>query len=252
MVVGMGRLPDEEDSVRTRPSLLNAMRRTEAELGAQEVPKRRRRVRDRLPGWTRKPGPAALATILLLLVGCGLYGTVELLADGNAAVSTTPTEVVQPTQIVPPPQTDDPVGVGDPAEGAGVGATGAASAPPTDRAGQPIPTRSPGRSAAAGLFCAATVTIASRWPGGYQAEVTVANTGAQPVSGWTVTWAFANGEVITQVWNGLDTASGAQHSVRNADYNGILGPGTSTTFGFTTNVTGDDVPAPSAACAAQP
>jgi hypothetical protein len=244
----MGPHPDEEDSVGTRPSLLSAMRRTEAELGAQEVPKRRRRARDLVPGWTRKPGPAALATILLLLVGCGLYGTVELLADGNAAVSTTPTEVVQPTQIVPPPQTDVPVGVGDPAEGAGVGATGA---PPTDQAGQPIPTRSAGSPAAAGLFCTATYRIASRWPGGYQAEVTVANTGAQQVTGWTVFWTFANGEVITQLWNGQDTASGAQHSVRNSDYNGGLGPGTSTTFGFTLNVTGDNVPPPVASCAAQ-
>ena len=244
----MGRNLDEEDSVGKRPSLLSAIRHTEAELGAQEVPKRRKRARDLLPGWTRKPGPAALATVLLLLVGCGLYGTVELLADGNAAVSTTPTEVVQPTPFVPPPQTDDPVGVGDPAEGAGVGVTGAAS-PPTDQAGQP--TRTAGRSAAAGLFCTATTKIASRWPGGYQADVTVGNTGAQPISGWTVTWTFANGEVITQLWNGQDIASGAAHSVRNADHNGGLGPGTNTTFGFTVNVTGADVPAPRAACAAQ-
>jgi hypothetical protein len=214
------------------------MRRTGTEIGEQEVPKRRKRLRERLPGWTRKPGPAALATILLLLLGCGLYGTVELLTDSNAAVSTTPTEVVQPTPFVPPPQTDVPVGVGDPAEGSAV-------------SGQPVPTRSPRRSAPAGLSCTATYTIASRWPGGYQAEVTVANTGAQPLSGWTVSWTFVHDEAITQLWNGQDTASGAAHSVRNADYNGGLGPGASTAFGFTLNVTGEDVPAPAVSCAAQ-
>ena len=247
----MGRPQDEDGSeARGRPSLLSAMRRAGSVVGDQEVPKRRKRGRDRLPGWTRKPGPAALATVVLLLVGCGLYGTVELLADSNAAVSTAPTETPPPTQILPPPQDDDPVGVGDPAEGAGAGVTVAASAPPTDQSGRPIPTRTAGRSAAAGLFCTATYKIASRWPSGYQAEVTVANTGAQPLSGWTVAWAFANGETITQLWNGQDTASGAQHSVRNVDYNGALGPGASTTFGFTLNVTGD-VPAPPVSCVAQ-
>jgi cellulase/cellobiase CelA1 len=130
------------------------------------------------------------------------------------------------------------VGVGDPAEGAG-------------QTGRPAPTRTPGRSAAAGTFCTATVAIASRWPGGYQAEVTVANTGATALTGWTVAWTFANGEAITQLWNGQDTASGAQHSVRNADYNGALAPGTSTPFGFTVNVAGaENAVAPSASCAA--
>src|SRR5262245_34243431 len=130
MVVRMGRQLGEGDSAGKRPSLLSAMRRAGAEIGEQEVPTRRKRLRDRLPGWTRKPGPAAPATVLLLLLGFGLYGTVELLADGNAAVFVSPTVPVQPTQIVPPPQTDDPVGVGDPAEGSSVGVTTAASAPP--------------------------------------------------------------------------------------------------------------------------
>jgi hypothetical protein len=144
-----------------------------------------------------------------------------------------------------------PVGVGDPAEGAGVGVTVAASAPPTDQNGQPIPTGSAGRSAPTGLACTATFKISSRWPGGYQADVTVANTGARALSGWTVSWTFTNGETITQLWNGQDTASGAQHSVRNADYNGGLGVGATAAFGYTANVTGDDVPPPSAACAAR-
>jgi len=49
---------------------------------------------------------------------------------------------------------------------------------------------------------------------------------------WTVTWTFANGQVISQLWSGALTQSGASVTVRNVDYNGSLAAGGTATFGF--------------------
>jgi cellulase/cellobiase CelA1 len=61
--------------------------------------------------------------------------------------------------------------------------------------------------------------------------------GATVSTGWTITWTFAGDQSVSAVWNGLDTSSGATHSVRNLSYNGSLAPNQSTTFGF--NATGN-------------
>ena len=79
--------------------------------------------------------------------------------------------------------------------------------------------------------CTATYAIATQWPGGFTSTVTVTN-GTIGSTSWTVAWTFANGQTITNLWNGADTASGASHSVKNLSYNGSLAAGASTTFGF--------------------
>jgi len=82
--------------------------------------------------------------------------------------------------------------------------------------------------------CTATYSITDQWPGnpgGFGTNVVVTN-GATASVGWTVTWTFANGQTITNLWNGQDAPSGATHSVQNMPYNGTLGPNQSTSFGF--------------------
>jgi mannan endo-1,4-beta-mannosidase len=93
--------------------------------------------------------------------------------------------------------------------------------------------------------CTAAYRIVNQWPGGFQAEVVVTN-GATASTAWSVSWTFANGQTLTQVWSAVDTASGASHTARNMDYNGSLGPNASTTFGFngTWNNVTNAVPSP--------
>ena len=86
-------------------------------------------------------------------------------------------------------------------------------------------------STSGGGGCTATYRITNQWPGGFQGEVTVTN-GATVSTSWTVGWTFANGQTITQIWGGQDTPNGASHTVRNMSYNGNLGAGASTSFGF--------------------
>ena len=67
--------------------------------------------------------------------------------------------------------------------------------------------------------------------------------GATAISGWRVSWTFANGQTISQLWNGSYTQSGSGVTVSNVSYNGALAAGASTMFGFTGTYNGaNDAP----------
>jgi hypothetical protein len=95
--------------------------------------------------------------------------------------------------------------------------------------------------------CSASYAVASEWPGGFGANVTVTNASGGTLTGWTVNWTFANGQTISQLWSGVHTQSGSAVSVRNAGYNGSLGAGRSTSFGFNGSWNGTN-PAPAVTC----
>ncbi|MEW2592413.1 cellulase family glycosylhydrolase [Micromonospora aurantiaca] len=96
--------------------------------------------------------------------------------------------------------------------------------------------------------CTATYTVANSWQGGFQGEVKV-TAGAAAITGWTVRWTFANGQSVTQAWNASVSNSGSAYTARNVDYNGRLGAGASTTFGFIGSWTGTNS-APATTCTA--
>jgi cellulase/cellobiase CelA1 len=74
--------------------------------------------------------------------------------------------------------------------------------------------------------------MVSQWSGGFQANVTVRNNGSSTINGWTVRWTFANGQTVTNLWNGTLTATGSNITVGNASYNGTIGGNGTTTFGL--------------------
>nr|P26414.1 RecName: Full=Endoglucanase A; AltName: Full=Cellulase A; AltName: Full=Endo-1,4-beta-glucanase A; Flags: Precursor [Thermobispora bispora] len=90
----------------------------------------------------------------------------------------------------------------------------------------------------AGRACEATYALVNQWPGGFQAEVTVKNTGSSPINGWTVQWTLPSGQSITQLWNGDLSTSGSNVTVRNVSWNGNVPAGGSTSFGFLGSGTG--------------
>ncbi|MGH9761125.1 MAG: Ig-like domain-containing protein, partial [Blastocatellia bacterium] len=79
--------------------------------------------------------------------------------------------------------------------------------------------------------CGIVYKIVNQWPGGFQAEVDVTNTGPA-IAAWTVAWAFPNGQTITQLWNGAVTQTGANVSVTNLSYNNSIPTEGTVTFGF--------------------
>jgi glucuronoarabinoxylan endo-1,4-beta-xylanase len=88
-------------------------------------------------------------------------------------------------------------------------------------------------AAPAGFACHVTYTISNQWSGGFGAAISISNTGSTAISNWTLTWSFANGQTITQAWNGTATQSGSNVSITNMSYNGSIAAGsTYTGLGF--------------------
>ena len=114
------------------------------------------------------------------------------------------------------------------------------TAPPT---GSPSPTASPGPS---GSGCAAAWTVTGAWAGGFQAEVTVRNTGTSAATGWRSEVAFAGGQRLVNAWNAGATQSGARVTATNAAWNGALAAGGTTSWGLV--VSGDNQPPTEVSC----
>ncbi len=82
--------------------------------------------------------------------------------------------------------------------------------------------------------CHVNYAITNQWPGGFQAALTIENTGSTALSSWTLTWTFANGQTVGNLWNGSATQSGSTVMVRNLSYNGgIPAGGSYNGVGFT-------------------
>ncbi|MGA4726908.1 cellulase family glycosylhydrolase [Micromonospora taraxaci] len=116
--------------------------------------------------------------------------------------------------------------------------------PPTT----PPPTTPPPTTPPPTGGCSATYTVTNQWQGGFQGEVRV-TAGTAAITGWTTRWTYANGQSVTQAWNATLTSSGATVTARNADYNGRLAAGASTSFGFIGGWTGSNAP-PAVSCTA--
>jgi hypothetical protein len=76
-----------------------------------------------------------------------------------------------------------------------------------------------------GFACHIGYSIGSHWAGGFGAAVTINNTGTTAINNWTLTWSFANGQTITQMWNGNVLQSGSNVTVTNVSYNGSIPAG---------------------------
>jgi len=80
--------------------------------------------------------------------------------------------------------------------------------------------------------CTIDYTISPQNASAFGAAITIVNNGAA-LSNWSLTWAFANGQAVSQLWNGIDTQSGANVTVTNEPYNAAIPTGGSLTgIGF--------------------
>jgi hypothetical protein len=80
-------------------------------------------------------------------------------------------------------------------------------------------------TSAGGPSCHIVYSITNQWQGGFGAAITIDNTGSTALSNWVLTWTFANGQTITQLWNGNESQSGANVTVSNMSYNGSIPAG---------------------------
>jgi acetylxylan esterase len=108
--------------------------------------------------------------------------------------------------------------------------------PPTT----PPPTTPPPTSPAPGSACHVSYTKSSEWAGGFVANVTVANTGTSPISGWKLAFTFPGDQKITNAWSATVSQSGESVTATNASYNAAISPGGSISFGFQGTWTSND------------
>jgi O-glycosyl hydrolase len=99
--------------------------------------------------------------------------------------------------------------------------------PTTTTTSQPTTTTTTG----SGAGCTATYSVTDQWDNGFIANVNV-TAGSSAISGWKLTWTWANGQVIANAWNANVTQSGASVTATNMSYNGSLGAGQTTNWGF--------------------
>ncbi|MFD5565064.1 glycoside hydrolase family 9 protein [Kitasatospora griseola] len=91
--------------------------------------------------------------------------------------------------------------------------------------------------------CAVAYKVENAWGSGFTATVTVKNTGAATVSGWTLGWSFGGDQRISNAWNATVSQTGSSVTARDAGWNGTLAPGASASFGFQASYSGAN-PAP--------
>jgi endoglucanase len=70
------------------------------------------------------------------------------------------------------------------------------------------------------------------WPGGFNTQVVVKNTGSTPISGWRLRWSFLSGQHLDDVWSADAEQTGATVTATNLSWNATIAPGRSVTFGF--------------------
>ncbi|MEV8515803.1 cellulose-binding domain-containing protein [Dactylosporangium sp. NPDC051484] len=90
--------------------------------------------------------------------------------------------------------------------------------------------------------CAVTYRTTSRWDGGFVAQVTVADIAAAPIDGWRLAFNFGGDQRVNGAWNATTAQSGAAVTARNEDWNAVISPGGTATFGITGTWHDSDAP----------
>jgi predicted carbohydrate-binding protein with CBM5 and CBM33 domain len=81
--------------------------------------------------------------------------------------------------------------------------------------------------------CTVAYNVTSQWSPGFQASVTITNTSNAGINGWELEWSYANGQQVTQLWNGTRTQTGGDVTVTPTTWNQNIGAnGGSVNFGF--------------------
>jgi hypothetical protein len=93
--------------------------------------------------------------------------------------------------------------------------------------------------------CQVSYGVVNDWGTGFQASLVIENTGTTSLTGWTLAWTFPNNQMITDLWNGVETQTGETVTVSNESYNGaVAAGGIVQSIGLTANYGGtNSVPA---------
>ncbi|MET7896686.1 cellulase family glycosylhydrolase [Streptomyces mirabilis] len=87
--------------------------------------------------------------------------------------------------------------------------------------------------------CTVDYSVTSQWDTGFQGAVKITNNRAA-LSGWSLTFDFANGQKVSQGWNAKWSQSTTTVTAANESWNGSLGSGASVSAGFLASWSGSN------------
>ncbi len=90
----------------------------------------------------------------------------------------------------------------------------------------------PPTSVPPGIACAVQYTVVNAWPGGYQADIRIRNTGSVAIDPWTLEFSLPGAQPISQLWNATLTQTGSTQKLAALSWNRLIAPGGSVTIGF--------------------
>ncbi|MFI6094665.1 lytic polysaccharide monooxygenase [Lentzea sp. NPDC051213] len=85
--------------------------------------------------------------------------------------------------------------------------------------------------------CTVTYTRPSTWNGGFTANVSVANSGTEAVTGWRLVWDFPPEQRLSQAWSSTITVTNGKATATGASWNADIAPGGTVSFGFNAAIT---------------
>ena len=91
--------------------------------------------------------------------------------------------------------------------------------------------------------CNVAYSVTNSWSGGFQASVTLTNTGTTTWNNWKLAWTVPSGVTLGSGWTATFATSGTSWTMTAPSYAPSLAANTSVTFGFTAN--GPSTPGPS-------
>ena len=83
--------------------------------------------------------------------------------------------------------------------------------------------------------------VASSWDSGLTGNMTIQNTGAEAINGWTLEFTYAGD--IQSIWGAeILSRDGDKYVITNLDWNSSIAPGAESSFGFTAAANEKDRP----------
>lgn len=88
---------------------------------------------------------------------------------------------------------------------------------------------------------AVTFTLENQWKEGYNANISIHNTGSRIIENWSLRFDMKN--EITNIWNGtIENLSNGTYIIKNAGWNADIAVGSTVNFGFTVKGSAVEIP----------
>ncbi len=80
--------------------------------------------------------------------------------------------------------------------------------------------------------CDVDYIVHGAWPGGFNTQIWITNTGTKPLNGWDLAWTFPAGQSLSNGWSASYSVEGGRQHARSLDWNRVIKPGQRITIGF--------------------